>query len=98
MLELAPTHRQELVSILRQHVPNAKIFAYGSRTQQTKKPHADLDIVIDAEEDLPMLRLAMLRMALEESNLPMRVDWIMAQDAPDFIREQIHSENIISLK
>ncbi len=96
MVDLASEHRALLLSIFEQHAPRAKLYAYGSRTQGLAKPHSDIDILLDTDYNLPMLQRACLRMALEDSDLPMRVDWHVLQEVPEYLRSQARSENIIS--
>ncbi len=96
MLDLASEHRAMLVDIFRQYAPGATLYAFGSRTQGLAKPHSDIDILIDIAKPLPMLQRACLRMALEDSNLPMRVDWHVLQEVPEYLRSQVREENIIT--
>lgn len=97
MVDLASEHRALLLEIFRQYAPHAKLYAFGSRTHGLAKPHSDIDILLDTQEALPTLQRACLRMALEDSDLPMRVDWHILQEVPEYLRSQAHEENIISV-
>ena len=73
--------------LIRRHAPHHRFFAFGSRVvgsvadRRRVKPHSDLDLAI-AEEPLPLEQLFALRHAFSESNLPMRVDIVHADDLP----------------
>jgi uncharacterized protein len=95
MIDLAPAYRKMITDILHEHVPHAKLFAFGSLTDGTAKPHSDINLLLDVEGGMPMLQRACLRMALEESDLPMRVDWMLMQEAPQYIRAQACPSNLI---
>ena len=44
MLNLTEAELLTVKQILKKHVPNAKVFVFGSRTRGKVKPHSDLDI------------------------------------------------------
>ena len=75
-------------ALTRQHAPNCQFYAFGSRTighaadRQRVKPHSDLDLAI-AGEPLALEQLFALRDAFSQSDLPMRVDIVQAEDLPD---------------
>lgn len=48
LLDLDPAHRRIVVDIIREHLPTAAIYAFGSRTQVLAKPHSDVDILLDS--------------------------------------------------
>lgn len=74
-------------TLIRQHAPHHRFFAFGSRVvggaadRRRVKPHSDLDLAI-AGEPLPLEQLFALRDAFSESDLPMRVDIVQAGDLP----------------
>ena len=83
-----PEHCLALVhKLLRQHAPNHQFFAFGSPVvrgeadRQRVKPHSDLDLAY-AGAPLPLVTLFHLREAFSESDLPMRVDIVAADDLP----------------
>jgi len=97
MLDLAPSHQKLLLDIFHQYAPAGRLFVFGSRVQACAKPHSDIDVLLDLPQGLSLMQRARLRMALEGSDLPMRVDWLLLQDAPDFIARQIHNGQAIAL-
>ena len=78
-LELPLRYRRELDALLREHVPEAEVWAYGSRVSGESHPASDLDLVLRG----PSLErlghgVSDLLEALEDSNIPILVqahDW-----------------------
>lgn len=61
--------------LLAAHLPDAEVFAYGSRVVGGSHKGSDLDLVVrnPADPDRPQPGLADLREAFSESNLPIEV-------------------------
>lgn len=75
-LELDPAHRDALAALLAQHVPQAEVWAYGSRVTGQGHEGSDLDLVLRNPAALatPVDGAAALRQALQNSRLPMSVE------------------------
>lgn len=73
-IDLEPRLLDQVMQILRAHVPECEVWAFGSRIGSASKKFSDLDLAIVAETALPTRRLAMLANAFEESDLPIKVD------------------------
>ena len=76
MIDLAPEQLAIVQRLLAAHVPECEVRAFGSRVTGKTKPHSDLDIALLGPARLPLGRLAALREAFAESELPIRVDVI----------------------
>ena len=79
-LALGPRHLDELRALLRRHVPDAEVWAFGSRVAGGAHEGSDLDLVLRHASNLsaPVPGWADLREALQTSTLPMLVevhDW-----------------------
>ena len=81
-LDLEPRHLDEVRRILARHAPGARAWAFGSRTAGRAKHFSDLDVVLEAENGVPIETLARLREAFSESDLPIKVD-VVDWDALD---------------
>jgi predicted nucleotidyltransferase len=60
--------------ILRKHVPQYEVWAFGSRVTGTTKPYSDLDLVVIADQPLPLTVRTSLADDFSDSDLPWRVD------------------------
>lgn len=83
-IDIAPEHLQLVRQILREHVPQYTVWAFGSRAKHTARPHSDLDLAIITDQPLPLSLLAALAEAFSESDLPYKVDivdWAVTADS-----------------
>jgi predicted nucleotidyltransferase len=98
-LDLQPRHLEMLLEVLRQHVPDAEIWAYGSRVKHTGHETSDLDLVIrnPAQLDVPLKNLHLLRDALSESNLPIFVEVLDWARIPEGFRREIQLQPVVIL-
>ena len=82
---LDPLHLQAIQSILAQQVPQAQVFAFGSRVNGNPRKYSDIDLAIALPQPLGLRKLRQLKDAFEDSDLPICVDivdWFAAD--PDF--------------
>ena len=73
-VDIAPEHLAIVTEILRRHVPDHEVWAFGSRARLTAKRYSDLDLAIISAEPLSLLTSARLADDFSESDLPWRVD------------------------
>lgn len=62
--------------ILAAKIPERDVLVFGSRAGGRAKPYSDLDLAILGSEALPLARMAELREAFQESDLPFKVDLV----------------------
>ena len=75
-----PRHRAQIEALLREHLPDVEVWAYGSRVSGDSHDGSDLDLVLRAPglDKVPMGPLFDLWDALRESTIPFLVearDW-----------------------
>ena len=75
-LDLRPDDWDIVCSVLRQHVPDREVLAFGSRATWTAKNYSDLDLAILGDEPLPLDVSSALAEAFNESDLPFKVDLV----------------------
>lgn len=75
-LQLADPHLVLLLSLLARHVPEADVWAYGSRVTGGCHEGSDLDLVLRHPQDLGQEVAGWfdLKEALQDSSLPMLVE------------------------
>jgi predicted nucleotidyltransferase len=74
MIDLAPNQLEYVVAMLQRLFPHEEVWAFGSRIRSTAKPYSDLDLAVVGETKLPFARFLDALNAIEESELPFRVD------------------------
>ena len=76
MLNLSDAQLSLLRQLLSTHAPDVRVWAFGSRVKGTAKAWSDLDLALVAKQILPPQQLFKLQDALEESDLPFKVDLV----------------------
>lgn len=95
---LLPAHQlQALQALLKQHVPEAEVWAYGSRVTGGAHEGSDLDLVLRHPIDLlqPVPGGPALREALQDSPLPMLVDVHQWAEVPAGFRANMAAAHVV---
>ena len=96
-LHLQLRHRRMLESLLREHLPDVEVWAYGSRVTGRSHDGSDLDLVLRGPGlgKIPVGQLADFEEAVRESNIPFLVearDWARL---PERFHAEIHSRHVV---
>ena len=96
-LQLSLRHRRILEALIRQHLPSAEVWAYGSRVSGRGHEGSDLDLVLRAPglEALPTDQLSAFEDALRESSIPFLVearDWARV---PERFHQEIERNHVV---
>ena len=75
-LDINPEELKLVHQVLKQCIPGIEVRAFGSRANNTAKPHSDLDLAVMTEQPLTLQQGALLTETFEESDLPFKVDII----------------------
>ena len=75
-LKIQAHELQIVLDLLKRHVPNYMVWAFGSRVGGLPKPFSDLDLVLIDSKPLPLSIRAELNNAFSESDLPWKVDLV----------------------
>jgi type I restriction enzyme S subunit len=94
MIELDPKYLDTVKTILRQIVPDARAWAFGSRASGAAKPFSDLDLALEGEEPLTSSELAQLKTAFSESDLPIKVDVVDLNSISAEFRKVIDGQKV----
>lgn len=94
-IDITPTDMETVRQILRQQVPELQVRAFGSRISWTARATSDLDLVLMTTEPLDILRMAELREAFTQSNLPYRVDLVDWATTSERFRREIQRNDVI---
>lgn len=95
MLDLKPEDFAVVCKILERLVPEAEVWAYGSRVSGRSHEGSDLDLVVRNPRDpqRTFAHLYELREAFEESDLPFLVDVFDWAAIPEHFRRRIEQEH-----
>ena len=93
-IDISSEQRRVLLALLEKHLPSTRVWVYGSRARFTARRSSDLDMVVFARSGQKR-QIGDLREALEQSDLPFRVDLFVWDDMPEMFRKKIESDHII---
>ena len=96
-LHLLPKYRNMLQDLLRQHLPDVEVWAYGSRVNGRSHDGSDLDLVLRGPDlnEVPAAQLREFEEAVQDSNIPFLVearDWARL---PERFHREIEREHVV---
>ena len=74
MIDVTPKQLEIILGMVSQFFPDCEVRVFGSRYNGTAKHYSDLDLALVGQGRLDWRRLAELKEAFQESDLPFRVD------------------------
>lgn len=93
-IKLEDKHVQTIKTILAQHLPQAKVFAFGSRVSGEPRKYSDLDLAVELPQPLGLRTLRKLKDALEDSDCPICVDIVDWHQASEEFRTYVAEQGI----
>ena len=96
-IDLTTKQSKMVKQLLRKHLPNTEVWAYGSRVKFSSRPDSDLDMVAFATPE-QATDVMLLKEAFEESDLPFTVDFFVWDEVPDNFHKTIKREHFILQK
>lgn len=96
-LNLSSLHLAQLKELLRLHISEAEVWAYGSRVTGGAHEGSDLDLVVRNPLDLAQAVQVtqVLRQAIQSSTLPMLIDIHLWSDLPEGFQRNIEKGYVI---
>jgi len=61
---ISEAHKNIILKILKAHLPQAKIIAFGSRIRGGAKAYSDLDLCLDNGQPIPLAKISQLEESL----------------------------------
>ena len=92
VIDIRPADLETVCTVLRRHVPDKEVWAFGSRVQWTARDYSDLDLAICTDEPIPLKIMGAISEELSESNLPMKVDVLDMASVDEKFRRIIEEE------
>ncbi|MFI3300141.1 MAG: nucleotidyltransferase domain-containing protein [Candidatus Gastranaerophilales bacterium] len=90
-IDISKEEYELIINLLKKHLPNTIVWAYGSRVKSTSTKYSDLDLVAFSDKS-QNLAIGELKEAFEESNLAFRVDLFVWDNLPGQFKENIKKE------
>ncbi len=96
-VKLPAAHLTLVQAILGDHVPQARVLAFGSRAAGTPRKYSDLDLAIIQPEPLTLRTLSRLKSAFEDSDLPICVDVVDWNHADSEFKAMVAKQGMVEL-
>ncbi len=94
-LDMEPRWRSLVLDVLRQRAPHpCRVWAFGSRVRGKAGRFSDLDLAFDAGRPLTLRDTAVLADAIDESDLPWRVDIVDLVTCSETFRREVASHAV----
>ncbi len=95
-LDLPPRYREQLQELLRDHVPDAEVWAFGSRVNGESHEASDLDLVIRGPMLEPLgAEFMHLVDALDDSGIPILVEVLDWARLPESFHREIQRDYVV---
>ena len=94
-IDIGPADLETVQRILRKYVPEMEVRAFGSRVSWTARETSDLDLTLITDEPFSIARMAELKAAFTESNLPFRVDIVDWASTSEAFRQRILANQLV---
>ena len=94
-IDLNPHDWEEVKRILKTHVPEYEVWAFGSRVTWTAKAYSDLDLAIISNQALSLSTIAKLKDDFDESTLAFKVDVVDWATTSESFRQIIENGKIL---
>lgn len=86
---------EEVRRILKTHVSEYDVWAFGSPVEWSAKVYSDLDLAVITEYPLPLAKKADLKAAFDESDLTIRVDIVDWATTSEKFRKIIERNKVV---
>ena len=87
-------YKKNIISIIRKHIPDCKIYLFGSRAQKRSHEGSDIDLAIDNQEKIGRKIIYKIKNEIEENNIPFFVDIIDLNSVDKDFNESIKKDLI----
>jgi type I restriction enzyme S subunit len=94
-IDIQPDQWAIVRDILRKHVPQYEVWAFGSRATGKAREFSDLDLAVITDKPLPLDISAGLSDDFSESDLPWKVDVVDWSTTRDSFRAIIERDKVV---
>ncbi len=92
-ITLDDRQKKIVLEVLKKHIPDASVWAFGSRVRGHARQASDLDLVIMNTEKINRAVLLDVKEAFDESLLDIKMDILLWYDAPAYLQESIQNKH-----
>lgn len=93
-----PMYKEHILRAMEYHFPNAKVYLFGSRARGDNQEGADIDIAVDAGEEISVQEMWRARNTLNNLPFAVMVDLVDMQNIPEELKKVILKEGMLWTK
>jgi predicted nucleotidyltransferase len=94
-IAISAEHLQFLLDEIGRHIPNATVWAFGSRVTGEHRPASDLDLAVHCDKETALKKLPKLNERLIESDLPFKVQLLDYNRLPENMQGNIKEKYVV---
>ncbi len=94
-IEILPEHWGIVSGLLKKHLPQYEVWAFGSRAKWNSGKYSDLDLAVITDTPLSLGVSASLSDDFSESDLPFKVDIVDWAATSESFRKIIEQEKVV---
>lgn len=87
-------YKKVMLGIIHKHLPDCKVYLFGSRARGTHQHGADIDLALDCGMVIPLKVILKIYDDIEETSIPLMVDLVDIATASDLLKNEIKKEGI----
>lgn len=95
MQAIKQLYQDELITIIRKHLPTCSIILFGSFARGEQTSSSDIDLALDAGHPIPYKTIMSILLDIDETTIPFKIDLVDLQAAPALLKTAIFNEGII---
>lgn len=89
--------KETIINIIKQLLPQANIYLFGSRARNDHQPESDIDVAIDNKQKIDSYILSDIKEQIEESTIPFTVDIVDLNRVSDDFKKEILRDRVLWL-
>ena len=97
-LHLSPEHLGMVQAIFADHLPQARVLAFGSLAAGTPRKYSDLDLAIIQPEPLTLRTISRPKITFEDSDLSICVDVVDWNQADSAFKATVTKQGMVELQ
>lgn len=94
-IELLEIYKEQLLQIIKKHVPGCKVTLFGSRAAGTQREGSDIDVCLDAGVAIPYDTILSMYVDLDETTIPVKVDLVDMHAANEKIKQEVLKKGVV---
>ncbi len=87
--------QQKIIRLINALIPQAKIYLFGSRARGTHGKWSDIDLALDAGEQLPISVVGEAGDVMKETNIPYKIEVVDFHNVSPEMQASIRTDGVL---